>query len=77
VDPVPDPVLLGNSGNAGNRTRTSGSVTRNWPQDHRGGPQDKGMECCMQLEKGQPAPRICCGAMVNYLWEDDTENVES
>jgi hypothetical protein len=32
VDPVPDPSFLGKSGNAGNRTRTSGSVTRN--SDH-------------------------------------------
>jgi hypothetical protein len=29
VDPVPDPLLLRKSGNAGNRTRTSGSVARN------------------------------------------------
>jgi hypothetical protein len=29
VDPVPDPLLLRQSGSAGNRTRTSGSVTRN------------------------------------------------
>jgi hypothetical protein len=32
VDPVPDPLLLRNSGSAGNRTRTSGSVARN--SDH-------------------------------------------
>jgi hypothetical protein len=35
VDPVPDPLLLRKSGNAGNRTRTFGSVARNsdhWPQ---------------------------------------------
>jgi hypothetical protein len=32
VDPVPDPLLLRKSGSAGNRTRTSGSVARNW--DH-------------------------------------------
>jgi hypothetical protein len=32
VDPVPDPLLLRKSGSAGNRTRTSGSVTRNF--DH-------------------------------------------
>jgi hypothetical protein len=32
VDPVPDPLLLKKSGSAGNRTRTSGSVTRN--SDH-------------------------------------------
>jgi hypothetical protein len=33
VDPVPDPLLLRKSGNAENRTRTSGSVARisdNW-----------------------------------------------
>jgi hypothetical protein len=35
VDPVPDPLLLRKSGSAGNRTRTSGSVGRNY--DHRGG----------------------------------------
>jgi hypothetical protein len=29
VDPVPDPLLLRKSGNAGNRARTSGSVARN------------------------------------------------
>jgi hypothetical protein len=29
VDPVPDPLFLRKSGNAGNRTRTSGSVARN------------------------------------------------
>jgi hypothetical protein len=29
VDPVPDPLLPRKSGNAGNRTRTSGSVARN------------------------------------------------
>jgi hypothetical protein len=32
VDPVPDPVLLRKSGSAGNGTRTSGSVARNY--DH-------------------------------------------
>jgi hypothetical protein len=32
VDPVPDPLFLRKSGNAGNRTRTSGSVARN--SDH-------------------------------------------
>jgi hypothetical protein len=32
VDPVPDPLLVGKSGSAGNRTRTSGFVTRN--SDH-------------------------------------------
>jgi hypothetical protein len=32
VDPVPDPLLVRNSGIAGNRTRTSGSVARNY--DH-------------------------------------------
>jgi hypothetical protein len=32
VDPVPDPLLLRNSGIAANRTRTSGSVARN--SDH-------------------------------------------
>jgi hypothetical protein len=32
VDPVPDPLLLRKSGTAGNRTWTSGSVTRNF--DH-------------------------------------------
>jgi hypothetical protein len=32
MDPVPDPLLLRNSGSAGNRTRTSGSVARN--SDH-------------------------------------------
>jgi hypothetical protein len=36
VDPVPDPLLLRKSGNNGNRTRTSGSVTRTWSLDHRG-----------------------------------------
>jgi hypothetical protein len=29
VDPVPDPLLRRKSGSAGNRTQTSGSVTRN------------------------------------------------
>jgi hypothetical protein len=29
VDPVPDPLVLGKSGSAGNQTRTSGSVARN------------------------------------------------
>jgi hypothetical protein len=29
VDPVPEPILLRESGSAGNRTRTSGSVARN------------------------------------------------
>jgi hypothetical protein len=37
VDPIPDQLLLKKSGSAGNRTRTSGSVARNWPLDHRGG----------------------------------------
>jgi hypothetical protein len=32
VDPVPDPLLLRKSGGAGSRTRTSGSVARNF--DH-------------------------------------------
>jgi hypothetical protein len=32
MDPVSDPLLLTKSGIAGNRTRTSGSVTRN--SDH-------------------------------------------
>jgi heme/copper-type cytochrome/quinol oxidase subunit 2 len=32
VDPFPDPLLLRKSGSAGNRTRTSGSVARNF--DH-------------------------------------------
>jgi hypothetical protein len=32
VDPVPDPLLFRKSGSAGNRTRTSGSVTKN--SDH-------------------------------------------
>jgi hypothetical protein len=32
VNPVPDPLLLRQSGRAGNRTRTSGSVT--WNSDH-------------------------------------------
>jgi hypothetical protein len=32
VDPVPDPLLLRKSGNAGNRTRDSGSVAKN--SDH-------------------------------------------
>jgi hypothetical protein len=32
VDPVPNPLLLRKSGSAGNRTRISGSVTRN--SDH-------------------------------------------
>jgi hypothetical protein len=35
VDPVSDPILLGKSGSAANRTRASGSVAL--PQDHRGG----------------------------------------
>jgi hypothetical protein len=30
VDPVPDPLLSGKSGRAGNLTRTSGSVARNF-----------------------------------------------
>jgi hypothetical protein len=30
VDPVPDPLLLRKSGISGNRTRTSGSVARNF-----------------------------------------------
>jgi hypothetical protein len=34
VDPVPDSLLLGKSGNAGNRTGTCGSVARY--SDHRG-----------------------------------------
>jgi hypothetical protein len=33
VDPVPDPLLLRKSGSAGNRTRTSGSIARNF--DHK------------------------------------------
>jgi hypothetical protein len=39
VEPVPDPLLLRKCGSAGNRTRTSGSVARNFdhPLDHRGG----------------------------------------
>jgi hypothetical protein len=37
VDLLPDPILLRKSGRAENRTRTSGSVARNWPLDHRGG----------------------------------------
>jgi hypothetical protein len=37
MDPVPDPLLLRKCGNAGNRTRTSVSVARNWPTDHRRG----------------------------------------
>jgi hypothetical protein len=38
VDPVPDPLLLRNSGKNENPTRTSGSVARNsWPLDCRGG----------------------------------------
>jgi hypothetical protein len=32
VDPVPDPLLLGKSGSAGNRNRTSGYVAKN--SDH-------------------------------------------
>jgi hypothetical protein len=32
MDPVPDPLLLRESGSAGNRTRTSGSVAKN--SDH-------------------------------------------
>jgi hypothetical protein len=32
VHPVPDPLLLGKYGGAGNRTRTSGSVARNVDQ---------------------------------------------
>jgi hypothetical protein len=32
VDPVPNPLLLGKSGSAGNQTWTSGSVARN--SDH-------------------------------------------
>jgi hypothetical protein len=32
VDPVPDPLLLRNSGSAGNRTWSSGSTARN--SDH-------------------------------------------
>jgi hypothetical protein len=32
MDPVPDPLFLRKSGNAGNRTGTSGSVARN--SDH-------------------------------------------
>jgi hypothetical protein len=32
VDPIPDPLLLRKSGSAGNRTRTSGPLTRN--SDH-------------------------------------------
>jgi hypothetical protein len=32
VDPVPDPLFLGKSGSAGNRTRTSGSVDRDSDQ---------------------------------------------
>jgi hypothetical protein len=37
VDPVPDQLLVRKSGSGGNRTRTSESIARNWPQDHRGG----------------------------------------
>jgi hypothetical protein len=37
VNPVPDPLLLRNSGSAGNGTRTSGSVARNSDHYHRGG----------------------------------------
>jgi hypothetical protein len=37
VDPAPDPLHLRISGSAGNRIRTSKSVARNWPLDHRGG----------------------------------------
>jgi hypothetical protein len=33
MDPVPDPLLLRQSGSAGNRTRTSGSIARN--SDHK------------------------------------------
>jgi hypothetical protein len=32
VDPVPDPLLLRESGRVGNRSRTSGSVARNSDQ---------------------------------------------
>jgi hypothetical protein len=38
VDPVPDPLLFRNSGRVGNRTRTSGFVSRNSALDHRGSP---------------------------------------
>jgi hypothetical protein len=44
VDLVPDPLFLGKSGIAGNRTRTSGSVAMSSEHslDHRGGPPDSG-----------------------------------
>jgi hypothetical protein len=32
VEPVPDPLLLRKSGTVGNRTRTSGSVVRNFEE---------------------------------------------
>jgi hypothetical protein len=42
VDPVRDPLLLRKSGSAENRTRNSGSVSRNsTPLDHRGGREQK------------------------------------
>jgi hypothetical protein len=37
VDPVPDPLLLIKSGSAGNLTRTSGSVDRNYRLEYSGG----------------------------------------
>jgi hypothetical protein len=37
VDPVPDALLLRKFGSAGNLTRTSGSVARNYDHYHRRG----------------------------------------
>jgi hypothetical protein len=38
VDPVPDPLLLRKSGNAGNQTQDLGICSQKlWPLDHRGG----------------------------------------
>jgi hypothetical protein len=38
ADPIPDPVLLRQSGSAGNRTRDLRTCSQKlWPLDHRGG----------------------------------------
>jgi hypothetical protein len=73
VNPVPDPLLLRNSGSAGNRTRTSGSLARN--SDHRGGQLHYSCYCqgplilfclykCLTLS-GLPFPRNV--ALCNFL----------
>ena len=42
MDPVPDPLLLGKSGSAGNRTRDLRICSQKlWPLDHRGGHEEQ------------------------------------